>query len=45
MYINIKFSSKKNPELLNENEDIGEILINPDYEEFYPRTYYKDYNP
>ena len=45
MYINIRFSSKKNPELLYENEDIGEILINPDYEEFYPRTYYKDYNP
>ena len=45
IYINTKFSYKKNQELFDENEEIGEILINPNYEEIYPRTFYRDYNP
>ena len=46
LLININFSSKKNPETLDEKQgDNGEILIDPDFKEIFPRTYYRDYNP
>ena len=45
-YIDINFSSKKNQEISSEKHgDNKEILINLNYEEFYPRLYYRDYYP
>ena len=46
IYIDVNFSSKKNPEISDEEQgENKEILIDLNYEEFYPRSYYKDYNP
>ena len=46
MYIDVNFSSKKNPEISGEEQgENKEILIDLNYEEFYPRHYYRDYNP
>ena len=46
LLININFSSKKNPEIPGEKQgDNGEILIDPDFEEIFPRSCYRDYNP
>ena len=46
LLININFSSKKNPEIPGEKQgDNGEILIDPDFEEIFPRSFYRDYNP
>ena len=46
MYIDVNFSSNKNPEISGEEQgENKEKLIDLNYEEFYPRKYYKDYNP
>lgn len=46
LLININFYSKKNPEIPGEKQgDNGEILIDPDFEEIFPRSCYRDYNP
>ena len=46
MYIDVNFSSKKNSEISGEKQaENKDILIDLNYEEFYPRQYNRDYNP